>query len=149
MIVSFSHDIIELPKASVLGVSEANTKSLVAAINDAGASNSKCKGKTGREGSKVTTDPTFRQYLKGKFEPLAGEERSVMEPLLMKYRHVFHQEGSNDFKGTDLVERTIGTGDAKPIRKAPYRVPFALRQEMENQVNDMLAKGIIQESASP
>jgi hypothetical protein len=72
-----------------------------------------------------------------------------MEPLLTKYRHVFHQENSYDFKGTDLVEHRIVTGDAKPIRKAPYRVPFALRQEMQNQVNDMLAKGIIEGSASP
>jgi len=55
----------------------------------------------------------------------------------MKYKHVFHQEGSNDFKGTDLVEHRIVTGDAKPIRKAPYRVPFALSQEMQNQVNDV------------
>ena len=41
------------------------------------------------------------------------------------------------------------TGDAKPIRKALYRVPFALRQEMQDQVKDMLAKGIIEESKSP
>jgi hypothetical protein len=87
----------------------------------------------------------FWQYLNGKLEHLTMEERSVMEPLLMKYRHVIHQEGSNDFNGTDLVEHRIVTGDAKPIRKAPYKVMFALRQEMQSQVNDMLAKGIIEE----
>jgi hypothetical protein len=38
---------------------------------------------------------------------------------------------------------------AKPIRKAPYRVPFALRKEIQNQVQDMLAKGVIEESVSP
>jgi hypothetical protein len=78
---------------------------------------------------------------------LTGEERFV-EPLLIKYRHVFHQEGSNYFKGTDLVEHRIVTGDVKPIRKAPYKNAFVLRQEMQNQVNDMLAKGIVEESAS-
>ena len=45
-----------------------------------------------------------------------------MEPILLKYRHVFHEEGSIDFQGTDLVEHIIVTGDAKPIRKTPYRV---------------------------
>jgi hypothetical protein len=53
-----------------------------------------------------------------------------MEPVLKRYRHVFHDE-SDEFKGTDLVEHLI-TGDAKPIRKPPYRVPFALRKEMES-----------------
>jgi hypothetical protein len=69
--------------------------------------------------------------------------------LLKKYRHVFHQEGSNEFEGTDLAEHEIVTGDARPIRKAQYRVPFALRKEMDDQVQDMLAKGIIEESNSP
>ena len=74
---------------------------------------------------------------------------SVVEPVLRKYRHVFHQEGSNDFKGTNFVEHRIVTGNAKLIIKVPYRVPFALRQEMQDQVRDMLAKGIIEESKSP
>jgi hypothetical protein len=67
-----------------------------------------------------------------------------MEPVVMKYRHVFHQEGSNDFKCTDLVEHRIVTGDVKPIRKSPFRVPFALRKEMQNPFQDMLAKGVIE-----
>jgi hypothetical protein len=72
-----------------------------------------------------------------------------MEPVLSRYRHVFHLDENGPFKGTDLVEHQIVTGDAKPIRKAPYRVPFALRQEMETQVKDMLKKGVIEPSQSP
>jgi hypothetical protein len=72
-----------------------------------------------------------------------------MEPVLRKYRHIFHVEGSNDFRGTDLIEHRIITGDAKPIRKAPYRVQFALKKEMDNLVQDMLNKGVIEESNSP
>jgi hypothetical protein len=37
-----------------------------------------------------------------------------MEPVLMKYKHIFHLEDSNDFKDTDIVEHRIVTGDAKP-----------------------------------
>ena len=70
-----------------------------------------------------------------------------MEPILIKYRHIFHEEGS--FRGTDLVEHKIVTGNAKPIRKPPYRVPFALRKEMENQIETMLRKGVIEASSSP
>jgi hypothetical protein len=36
-----------------------------------------------------------------------------------------------------------------PIRKAPYRIPFALRQEVDNQIQDMLRKVVIRESNSP
>jgi hypothetical protein len=64
-----------------------------------------------------------------------------MEPVLSRYSHVFHLDDYSPFKGTDLVKHQIVTGDARPIRKAPYRVPFALRQEMETQVKDMLKNG--------
>jgi len=94
----------------------------------------------------VVKGSSFKQYFKDKLGHLSHAERSVMEPILVKYRHVFHEEGSNDFRGTDLVEHKIVTGNAKPIRKTPYRVPFALRKEMEDQVQKILRKGVIEES---
>jgi hypothetical protein len=42
----------------------------------------------------------------------------------------------------------IETGDATPIKKAPYKTPFALRQEMNRQVQKMLDKGVIRPSQS-
>jgi len=39
----------------------------------------------------------------------------------MKYAHVFHDENTNDFKGTKVTEHQI-VGDAKPIRKSPFEV---------------------------
>jgi len=45
-----------------------------------------------------------------------------------------------------LAEHKIVTGYAKPIRKSPYRVPFALRREMEDQIQKMLNKGVTEES---
>ena len=33
----------------------------------------------------------------------------------------FYDENSNDFKGTRVIEHEILVGDAKPIRKPPYR----------------------------
>jgi hypothetical protein len=56
-----------------------------------------------------------------------------MEPVIRKYRKVFNDAEDHRFKGTDLVEHRIITGDAKPIRKAPYRVPFALRNGKPGQ----------------
>jgi hypothetical protein len=45
-----------------------------------------------------------------------------------------------------LIEHRIITGDAKPIRKAPYRVLFDLKKELDSQVQDMLKNGVIEES---
>jgi hypothetical protein len=70
-------------------VAEETSESLVAVINGTEPSNSKCSKKTSRGENKVTTDPSFRQYINGKLEHLTGEERLVMETLLMKYRHAF------------------------------------------------------------
>jgi hypothetical protein len=106
MLVNFSHEEIELPTATVLGVAEEASASLVALINDSESHESGRK-----DGS--TDDSSFRQYVRDKLGHLTPKERSVMEPVLMKYKHVFHQEGSNDFKGTDLVEHRIVTGDGQ------------------------------------
>ena len=97
----------------------------------------------------VVNDTSFKEYLQDKLGQLSQAERSVMEPILIKYRHIFHEEGSNEFRGTDLVKHKIVTGNAKPIRKPRYRVPFALRNEMENQIETMLRKGVIEASSSP
>jgi hypothetical protein len=65
----------------------------------------------------LNEDANFEQYLQDKLGHLTQKDRSVMETDLRKYRHIFHVEGSNDFKG--LMEHRIITGDTKPIRKAP------------------------------
>ena len=88
-------------------------------------------------------------YLDSVLGHLTRKERAVKEPVLRQYRHVFHDEDEAEFEGTDLVEHRIIKGEAKPIRKAQYRFPYALRDEMEGQVRDMLQKGVIEPSVSP
>jgi len=39
--------------------------------------------------------------------------------------------------------------DALPIKRNPYRVPYALREEMKNQFDEMMRKGVITPCASP
>ena len=64
----------------------------------------------------------------------------MIERVLMKYAHVIHDEESNDFKDTDVIEHQIVLEDTRPIRKPQYRVPCALRDEMKTQVKKMLEK---------
>ena len=51
-------------------------------------------------------------------------KREVIEPVLLRYAYVFHDEENNDFMGTDLTEHEILTRDDTPIRRPPYRVPY-------------------------
>ena len=41
-----------------------------------------------------------------------------------------------------MIEHQIQVSDVKPIRKTLYGVPYALRQEMQDQVQKMLDKNL-------
>ena len=92
-------------------------------------------------------DPTT--YIDEKLAYLSHVERKIIEPVLIKYAGNFHDDVDNDFQSTNVVVLKIETGDATPIKKAPYKTPFALRQEMNKQVQKMLDKGVISPSHSP
>ena len=66
--------------------------------------------------------------------------------MLLKYAHVFHDEDTNDFKAADVVEHEITVERDTPILRPQYRTPFALREEMKIQIDNMLSKGVIRES---
>jgi hypothetical protein len=47
------------------------------------------------------------------------------------------------------VVTKFGNGDALPIKKNPYRVHYALREEMKRQLDEMMVKGVITPCAGP
>jgi len=61
----------------------------------------------------------YRKLLQGKLEHLNHKEKQLLEPVLLKYAHVFHDEEGNEFKGTNLVEHEILLNDTRPIRRPP------------------------------
>jgi hypothetical protein len=142
MVVNFSHEEVELPKGTVLGVAEEVSETLVATVNDGPVSEPR------RGTTREKNDASFRSYLNCKLSHLTQEERTVQESVLVKYRRTFYVKGSNDIRGTDLVQHEIDTENAKPIRRPPCRVPYALRDELDRHVKIMLKKGIIEPSAS-
>ena len=78
--------------------------------------------------------------MQNKIDHLPPEDREILEPVLVKHAHVFHYEETNDFKGTDVIEHEILVGDERPIRRTPYRTPYALIGEMKAQIENMLQK---------
>jgi len=120
MVVNFSQEEIVLPKATVLGVAEAFSACVVAEINDSDSHRSPTCFVNGKVRTKrdANTESKYSEYLEGVLGHLTRKERVVLEPVLRKYRHVFHDDETAEFKGTDLVEHGIINGDVRPIRKA-------------------------------
>jgi len=50
---------------------------------------------------------------------------------------------------TNLVEHTIYTGEAKPVKTAPRRLPCAVRRELEEELIRLELTGCIEPSSSP
>ncbi|KAG1941111.1 interleukin-1 receptor accessory protein-like 1-A [Pimephales promelas] len=76
-----------------------------------------------------------------------AETRAVRE-LLCKNLSVFSLNDT-DLGRTTLITHQIETGDAKPIKLPPRRVPLHLQDEVTEHIKDMQVKGIVQPSCSP
>jgi hypothetical protein len=142
MLANYSREELTLPKATVLGVAEEISEQLVDAINVENITNTDSSTK-GRANNK-----RYYKLMKDKLDHLDNKKKGLIEPVLKKFAHVFHDEDINDFKSTTVVEHKIIVTDPTPIRRPQYRTPFALRGEMESQVKDMLSKGMIRKSQS-
>jgi len=146
MVANFSKEERTIPKATVLGVAAEITEELVNKINADDKPKSDLVNDLQRQ---KRNELLYRKLLLGKLDHLTQEEKQLIEPVLMKYPHVFRDEESNDFKGTDVIGHQIVLEDTRPIRKPQYRVPYALRDEMKTQVIKMMDKGVIRENTSP
>jgi len=67
---------------------------------------------------------------------------------LREYADVF-STGELDLRETSLAARLIDTGDAMPMRQTLKRQPFHLLDKIDENVQNMLAAGVIDPSCSP
>jgi hypothetical protein len=75
-------------------------------------------------------------------------EKQAVAGLFVKYSDTFSKD-EWDIGLTHLTEHSIDTGDAKPIRQRPRRVPLAFAKEERQAIDDLMKKGVIKESTSP
>ena len=57
--------------------------------------------------------------------------------------------GISDIGCTSQVQHAIETGGARPIKRNPYRIPHALNPVVDEHIDEMLKKVIIEPSVSP
>ena len=68
--------------------------------------------------------------------------------MLCEHSNLFSKH-SGDIGRTNLVEHEIDTGDTRPFKQQPYRIPLAKRLHAEAEIQKMADEGIIEPSTSP
>ena len=78
-------------------------------------------------------------------DELPEDQRRVLKDLVRRYPDVF-----TDMPGeTDVIQHQIKLTDDTPIRCKPYPLPYAMREELRNEVDTMLEMGVVRPSTSP
>ena len=73
-------------------------------------------------------------------EQLSSDQQEQLRQLLSKFNQVLcNQPGQ-----TQLAERKIETGSARPVRLPSYRLPHAYREDVQQELQEKLEQGIIE-----
>ncbi|XP_042073272.1 uncharacterized protein LOC121813519 [Haplochromis burtoni] len=76
------------------------------------------------------------------------DQRQRLRCLLDENVDIF-AASDKDCRQTSLVQHTIDTSSAQPIRLRPHRLPLSKRQVAEEKIREMAAAGVIEPSNSP
>ena len=97
--------------------------------------------------SKIGRETELLEQLDLQLEHLSTEQKLQLTKLITGYTDVFALN-SQELGTTSLVKHVIKT-DHPPIRQPVRRMPFALRNKVDNMVQEMLTQDVIQPSQSP
>ncbi|XP_049306295.1 retrovirus-related Pol polyprotein from transposon 297 isoform X2 [Bactrocera dorsalis] len=79
---------------------------------------------------------------------LNPEERSQLLQIIKEYRNIFYQENEG-LSFTSAIKHRIRTTNNIPIFSKSYRYPYVHKEEVTDQIQEMLKHGIIRNSNSP
>jgi hypothetical protein len=147
-ILNLSLEEVELPKHMYVGLASPTEPCVGNELAGGQGIDNEVNTVTIRNGDKGRSETVFRLYLNEKLGHLIAQDRNKLEPVLRKYSHIFYQEGSSAIACTGVVKHKINTGDVQPIKRTPYQTPHALKPVVEEHIEDMLRKGIIEPSIS-
>ena len=77
-----------------------------------------------------------------------ASQRAQIAALLERFSGVF-SKNSEDLGLTHLTEHAIDTGDARPFKQPPHRVPAAFAGEDKKAIQKLQRQGVIRPSTSP
>ena len=76
---------------------------------------------------------------------LSASQKRDMKNLVFQYRDVFTDKPGT----TNLAEHKIEMVTDDPVRVKPYPIPYSLREELKQDIEQMLDMGVIRKSDSP
>lgn len=79
---------------------------------------------------------------------IAEPEKSQLQDLISECRHTF-STGATDIGHSEVIVHRLPTRDTAPVYRKAYRILFSKRVEMDQQVNKLFDKRIIEHSTSP
>ncbi|CAH2083624.1 unnamed protein product [Euphydryas editha] len=88
-----------------------------------------------------------RMFEELKLDSLNLEERKCIENICAKYSDIFQLKGDR-LSATNIYSHHIHLKNNNPVYTKPYRLPYAQREEIECQVQNMLKNDIIEPAAS-
>ena len=103
--------------------------------------------KTTKKGQK-TLQNHLKELMDRSTEFLVKSETEKVHKVLLKFQHVF-SAGPSDLGRTQIVNHKIDTGDARPVRIPPRRIPLAKQTDAAQCVEEMQKQRIIVPSNSP
>ena len=78
-------------------------------------------------------------------DDLSKDQRCMLKDLIRR-----HPEAFTDMPGEiDAIQQRVKLTDDTPIRCKPYPLPYALREELWNEVDSMLEMGVMIPSTLP
>lgn len=83
-----------------------------------------------------------------RIDHLNKEEKQKLLELVSNYKSTFYLKSEKLTFG-NTIKHKIDTRDDIPIHAKSYRYPYALKQEVQRQIQDLLRQGIIRPSRSP
>ena len=104
----------------------------------------KCEKGTGIETLPVHLIPLFEESSQG----LSIVQRRRVSSLLRDYADIF-SAGDWDIGRTSVTEHKIETGDSRPVKVPPRRIPIHKHHEVEETVQQLRDQGLIEPSGSP
>ena len=89
MVANFSDKPLIIPKPTVIGIAEQVSEALVKLVKSGEQSGAKPPTAPSH---KKGNETLYSKLLQGKLDHLSQGERRLVEPVLLKYAHVFHDE---------------------------------------------------------
>lgn len=97
---------------------------------------------------RVPPTKTWVDYSRFRLDHLNPEERKAIQKLIRDYDDLF-QDPDEPLSAAVNVKHHIRTTDEIPVFVKPYRYPYVYKEEVQNQLDKLVAQKIIRPSDSP